>query len=176
MVLHFEWLRHLVAGSIVDFFNHKAVGSQKVARPQKSPCFWGTFVYLFVPPMVFFHVFFVLLCRCNSLKLLGGVELFIAKRGTRFEALEPLRQGIVDHFGALAKKAAEGLTIRHDHGSQFISNTYQKELRFLGIKSSPSFVREPQGNGIAERFSAPLKKISFGSGASTSSRNYSWLC
>jgi len=90
-----------------------------------------------------------------SLELVG---IHAAKRGTRFEALEPLRQGIVDHFGVLGEKAAEGLTIRHDHGSQFISNTYQKELRFLGIKSSPSFVRQPQGNGIAERFVRTLKE------------------
>jgi transposase InsO family protein len=90
-----------------------------------------------------------------SLELVG---IHAAKRGTRFEALEPLRQGVVDHFGALSEKAAANLTIRHDHGSQFISNTYQKELRFLGIKSSPSFVREPQGNGIAERFVRTLKE------------------
>lgn len=90
-----------------------------------------------------------------SLELVG---IHAAKRGTRFEALEPLRQGVVEHFGALSQKAAEGLTIRHDHGSQFISNFYQKELRFLGIKSSPAFVREPQGNGIAERFVRTLKE------------------
>jgi transposase InsO family protein len=90
-----------------------------------------------------------------SLELVG---IHAAKRGTRFEALEPLRQGVIEHFGALSEKAAEGLTIRHDHGSQFISNTYQKELRFLGIKSSPSFVRQPQGNGIAERFVRTLKE------------------
>jgi transposase InsO family protein len=90
-----------------------------------------------------------------SLEVVG---IHAAKRGTRFEALEPLRQGIADHFGYFSEKAAEGLTIRHDHGSQFISNTFQKELRFLGIKSSPSFVREPQGNGIAERFVRTLKE------------------
>jgi hypothetical protein len=30
-------------------------------------------------------------------------------------------------------------------------------LRFLGMESSPSFVREPEGNGCAERFIRPLK-------------------
>ena len=48
--------------------------------------------------------------------------------------------------------------MRHDHGSQFISRTYQDELRFLGIKSSPSFVGEPQGNGCCERFVRTLKE------------------
>ena len=30
-----------------------------------------------------------------------------------------------------------------------ISNS---EVAFFGIESSPSFVREPEGNGVAERF------------------------
>lgn len=90
-----------------------------------------------------------------SLELVG---IHAAKRGTRFEALEPLRQGVRDHLGAFSENVAQGLAIRHDHGSQFISNTYQKELRFLGIRSSPAFVREPQGNGIAERFVRTLKE------------------
>ena len=34
-----------------------------------------------------------------------------------------------------------------------MSDTFQKELRFLGIDSSPVFVREPEGHGIAERYS-----------------------
>ena len=31
-------------------------------------------------------------------------------------------------------------------------------LRFLGMASSPSFVREPEGNGCAERFLRTLKE------------------
>ena len=53
---------------------------------------------------------------------------------------------------------AAGLALRHDHGSQFLSDTFQTELRFLGITSSPAFVREPQGNGCAERFIRTLKE------------------
>jgi len=90
-----------------------------------------------------------------SLEIVG---IHAAKRGTRFEALEPLRQGVIDHFGCFSADVATSLKLRHDHGSQFISNDYQKELRFLGIESSPSFVREPQGNGIAERFVRTLKE------------------
>jgi putative transposase len=86
------------------------------------------------------------------------VGIHAARRGTRFEALEPLRQGIQAHFGAYGEHAASGLTLRHDHGSQFMSDVYQAELRFLGITSSPAFVREPEGNGCAERFIRTLKE------------------
>ena len=48
--------------------------------------------------------------------------------------------------------------LRHDHGSQFISHTFQSELAFLGIRSTPSFVRERMGNGCAERFVRTLKE------------------
>ena len=39
-----------------------------------------------------------------------------------------------------------------------LANDFQNELAFLGIESSPSFVREPQGNGCAERFIRTLKE------------------
>jgi putative transposase len=85
------------------------------------------------------------------------VGIHAARRGTRFEALEPLRQGIAAHFGAYREESAAGLALRHDHGSQFMSDVYQDELRFLGITTSPAFVREPEGNGCAERFIRTLK-------------------
>jgi putative transposase len=86
------------------------------------------------------------------------VGIHAARRGTRFEALEPLRQGIRAHFGAYDELVAPGLALRHDHGSQFLSHLFQAELRFLGITSSPAFVREPEGNGCAERFIRTLKE------------------
>jgi transposase InsO family protein len=81
-----------------------------------------------------------------------------AKQGTRFEALEPLRQGVRTAFGAFGQAIAQGLVLRHDHGSQYMSHVFQEELRFLGISSSPAFVREPEGNGCAERFIRTLKE------------------
>ena len=82
---------------------------------------------------------------------------------TRFEAPEPLRQGVRQHFGAPAEGAAAGLPIRHDHGSQhmsavFQSAVFQDEPAFLGAGSSPAFVRAPEGNGCAERFIRTLKE------------------
>src|SRR3954466_14022154 len=76
----------------------------------------------------------------------------------RFEALEPVRQAVRERFGAFAKDVAAGLQLRHDHGSQYVSHHFQAEIRFLGIESSPAFVREPEGNGCAERFIRTLKE------------------
>ncbi|MGJ5816729.1 DDE-type integrase/transposase/recombinase [Paludibaculum fermentans] len=86
------------------------------------------------------------------------VGIHAVKRATRFEALEPLRQGVREHFGAFGPKAAAGLQIRHDHGSQYMSDHFQNELRFLGMDSSPAFVREPECNGCIERFFRTLKE------------------
>lgn len=86
------------------------------------------------------------------------VGIHAALRATRFEALEPLRQDVRRHFGAFAKGIAHGLALRHDHGSQYMADDFQKELRFLGIESSPAFVRAPEGNGCAERFIRTLKE------------------
>jgi putative transposase len=79
-------------------------------------------------------------------------------RATRFEALEPIRQGVRQHFDAFAKGIARGLSVRHDHGSQYMSDHFQKEIAFLGMESSPAFVRAPEGNGCAERFIRTLKE------------------
>jgi putative transposase len=79
-------------------------------------------------------------------------------RATRFEALEPIRQGVRQRFGGFAKGIARGLALRHDHGSQYMSDHFQKEIAFLGIESSPAFVRAPEGNGCAERFIRTLKE------------------
>ena len=61
-------------------------------------------------------------------------------------------------FGAFGPGVAKGTSLRHDHGSVFISDDFQREVKLLGITSSPSFVREPEGNGIAERFIRTLKE------------------
>lgn len=81
-----------------------------------------------------------------------------ALRGTRFEAIECLREAIHLTKGRYDTNIAEGTALRHDHGSQFISHAFQDELKTLGIESSPSFVRQPEGNGCVERFIRTLKE------------------
>jgi transposase InsO family protein len=86
------------------------------------------------------------------------IGIHASKSGNRFEALEPIRQGVREYFGGFERGIAASLSIRHDHGSAYMSDDFQRELTFLGMTSSPSFVREPEGNGVAERFIRTLKE------------------
>ena len=97
---------------------------------------------------------FVAVDHCNS-ECIGS---HASRLGNRFEALEPIRQGVREHFGGFERGIAAGLGIRHDHGSAYMSDDFQQELGFLGMISSPSLVREPEGNGVAERFIRTLKE------------------
>ena len=80
------------------------------------------------------------------------------KKGDRFAALEPIRQGVKARWGKFAANVAAGLRLRHDWGTQYTSEDFQNEIKFLGIKSSPAFVAEPETNGIAERFMRTLRE------------------
>jgi putative transposase len=97
---------------------------------------------------------FVAVDHCNS----ECIGIHASLSGNRFEALEPLRQGVREHFTGFDKGIAVGLAIRHDHVSAYLNDDFQAELAFLGMASSPSFVREPEGNGVAERFIRTLKE------------------
>jgi transposase InsO family protein len=81
-----------------------------------------------------------------------------ARRATRFEALEPIRQAVRHGFGAFGEAVAAGTRLRHDHGSRFVADDFQKEVVFLGLASSPAFVREPEGQGCTERFIRVLEE------------------
>src|SRR5260370_1578 len=86
------------------------------------------------------------------------VGIHASGSANRFEALEPVRQGVHRCFGAIAPGVARGLKLRHDHGSNYMSGDFQDEIECLGIEASPSFVRQPEGNGVAERFIRTLKE------------------
>jgi transposase InsO family protein len=120
---------------------------------QRPDEMWGTDATGAMTRQGMATIFFVI-DHCTA-ECLG---IHAARRGTRFEALEPLRQAVRTTRGRFDANAADGTRLRHDHGSQFISHAYQEEIRFLGIESSPAFVREPEGNGCAERFVRTLKE------------------
>ena len=98
--------------------------------------------------------------------IFGAVEHFNAecvgihasKSGDRFNAMEPVKQGIRKHYGAVRKGVAEGLALRNDHGSQYVSDYFQRELKHFGVRQSLAYVGEPQTNGVIERFWKTLKK------------------
>jgi len=76
----------------------------------------------------------------------------VVKHGDRFAALEPVAQGVKRIFGSVGPDAARGLSVRMDHGPQYISDHFLAQLGFWGIAPSFAFVEEPQTNGVAERF------------------------
>lgn len=82
----------------------------------------------------------------------------VAKYGDRWAALEPIRQGVRAAFGAVAKEIVRGLQIRCDWGPQYVATAWIQEVKWLGITISPSYVGEPQCNGVAERFMRTLKE------------------
>ena len=104
------------------------------------------------------------------------VGIHAARPGTRFEALEPLRQGLREHFGGYGAGVATGLALRHDHGSQYMSDHFQGELRFLGIRSSPSFVAAPEATAAPSASSARSRSSCSGSRRSRRSSSCASRC
>ena len=63
------------------------------------------------------------------------VGIHASRSANRFEALEPVRQGVHRCFGAIAPGVARGLKLRHDHGSNYMSGDFQDEIECLGCIS-----------------------------------------
>jgi transposase InsO family protein len=82
----------------------------------------------------------------------------VTKHGDRYAALEPISQGVLNQYGSVAADVARGLRLRMDHGSQYLTDHFLKQVRFWGIKTNFAFVEQPQTNGVAERFNRTLKE------------------
>lgn len=82
----------------------------------------------------------------------------VAKSGTRFEATQAVGMAVRQQFGHLSAGAARGVALRHDHGSNFMAEHFQKQTRFWGIAPSYAFVGEPETNGVIERLFRTLKE------------------
>jgi len=82
----------------------------------------------------------------------------VAKRGTHYEAIQALGMALRQQFGHLGADAARGLALRHDHGSNFMSEAFQQQIRFWGMAPSYAFVAEPETNGCIERLFRTLKE------------------
>ena len=53
---------------------------------------------------------------------------------------------------------AGGLALRMDHGTQYLSDHFQNQVKHWGIRPSFAFIEQPQTNGVAERFIRTLKE------------------
>lgn len=78
---------------------------------------------------------FVAICHLKG----DVVGIHAARPGTRFEALEPVYQGVREHFGPLAKEIADGLTLRHDHGPKSHEPSLSGGDRLSGDRIEPEF-------------------------------------
>ena len=82
----------------------------------------------------------------------------VAKIGDRYAAIQAVGMAIRNEFGAVAAGIARGLALRHDHGSAFMADHFQNQIRFWGMAASFAFVGEPETNGVIERFFRTLKE------------------
>jgi transposase InsO family protein len=126
-------------------------GTIVTSRPNEL---WGTDATRFYTKQDGWCWFFGAVDHCST----DVVGWHVAKKGDRWAALEPIRQGVQAHIGAYEKGVALGLGLRHDWGPQYTAHQFQGELKWLGIRSTPSYVGEPECNGVAERFMRTLKE------------------
>ncbi|NGX48414.1 MAG: hypothetical protein K1000chlam3_01807 [Chlamydiae bacterium] len=82
----------------------------------------------------------------------------VCKVGDRFAALEPISQAVKEVYGSLGKGVATGLKLRIDNGPQYTSDYFRQQIAHWGIKESFGLVRQPETNGVAERFHRTLKE------------------
>jgi transposase InsO family protein len=126
-------------------------GTITTARPDEL---WGTDATRFWTRREGWCWFFGAIDHCVE----EVVGWHVAKVGDRWAALEPIRQGVQRTHGAYAPKIALGLGLRMDWGPQYTAHQFLGELRWLGIRPSPSFVGEPECNGVMERWIRTLKE------------------
>jgi putative transposase len=81
----------------------------------------------------------------------------VAKIGDRYAATQTVGMAVKTIFGAVTGGIARGVALRHDHGSPFMADHFQNQIKFWGMTPSFAFVGEPQTNGVAERFFRTFK-------------------
>ena len=82
----------------------------------------------------------------------------VCKIGDRFAALEPVTKSVRRVFGSIGKGVASGVKLRIDNGCQYTSDYFLQQIGYMGIEQSFGLVKQPQTNGVAERFNRTLKE------------------
>ena len=107
-------------------------GRIRTERPNEL---WGTDASRFWTKAEGWCWFFGAVDHCAS----DVVGWHVAKKGDRWAALEPVRQGVRAHMGSFGKAIALGLGLRHDWGSQYRARQFQAEIKWLGVRSTPAY-------------------------------------
>ena len=87
-----------------------------------------------------------------------GWHIVEVGQGTRWAALEPVKQALRRIRGVVAKDVGGEIAVRHDWGPQYRAEDFRKELEYWGLANSPALVHEPETNGVIERFFRTLKE------------------
>ena len=88
-----------------------------------------------------------------------GSGIHAAKPAKRFEASEPIRQGMRTKFSGFAAGLAAGLELRPRKRQPVHERCVRCGRRFVFRGSSlPPFIRQPEGNGYVEHFIDTLKE------------------
>lgn len=82
----------------------------------------------------------------------------VTKKGNRFAALEPVSMALEREFGRAERGIARGISLRMDHGNQYTSDRFRKQIKAWGFAPSFAFVEQPETNGVVERFFRTLKE------------------
>lgn len=82
----------------------------------------------------------------------------VCKKGDRYAALQPISMALAAHYGSTGADVARGLALRMDHGSQYLSDHFTRQIKFWGINPSYAFIEQPQTNGVVERFNRTFKE------------------
>lgn len=85
----------------------------------------------------------------------------VVKYGDRYEATRAVQNAVVHRFGAIEKGIAQGIVMRNDRGSQYISDFYRNSMTHLGIELSYTWARSPESNGVIERFHRTIEEQVF---------------
>lgn len=82
----------------------------------------------------------------------------LSRKGDRFAAIEAMTNTLERTLGKAAPDIARGVRLRVDHGSQFLSEGFIRYAHSRGLSISKAFVREPETNGVVERFHRTFKE------------------
>ena len=82
----------------------------------------------------------------------------VSEVGDRFHAFTAVEAAVRERLGRVEPGVARGVVLRSDLGSVYTSSFFTKRVKALGLDQSYAFVREPECNGVSERFIRLIKE------------------